>query len=116
MSGCEDAAIMARRETGRLNGIGFGTWAWGNQLVWGYQPERDDPRLEETFREAIRSGLRLVDTADSYGTGRLTGRSETLLGHFVQALPATLQGELLVARIRRRSGDWVDDWTELLPP
>ena len=38
MSGCEDAAIMARRETGRLNGIGFGTWAWGNQLVWGTSP------------------------------------------------------------------------------
>ena len=88
---------MARRDAGRLSGIGFGTWAWGNQLVWGYQSERDDPLLEETFREAIRSGLRLVDTADSYGTGRLNGRSEVLLGRFVQALPAPLQGELLVA-------------------
>ena len=97
MGGSEDGAIMARREPGRLNGIGFGTWAWGNQLVWGYQPERDDPLLEETFREAVRSGLRLVDTADSYGTGRLNGRSEALLGRFVQALPAPLQGELLVA-------------------
>ena len=97
MGGSEDGAIMARREPGRLNGIGFGTWAWGNQLVWGYQPERDDPLLEKTFHEAVRSGLRLVDTADSYGTGRLNGRSEVLLGRFVQALPATLQGELLVA-------------------
>jgi len=97
MGGSDDGAIMARRDAGRLNGIGFGTWAWGNQLVWGYQPERDDPLLEETFREAVRSGLRLVDTADSYGTGRLNGRSEALLGRFVQALPAPLQGELLVA-------------------
>ena len=97
MGGLDDGAIMARRDAGRLNGIGFGTWAWGNQLVWGYQSERDDPLLEETFREAIRSGLRLVDTADSYGTGRLNGRSEALLGRFVQALPAPLQGELLVA-------------------
>ena len=97
MNVSDDGAIMARRDAGRLNGIGFGTWAWGNQLVWGYQPERDDPVLEETFLEAVRSGLRLVDTADSYGTGRLNGRSEALLGRFVQALPATLQRELLVA-------------------
>ena len=97
MGGFDGRAIMALRDAGRLNGIGFGTWAWGNQLVWGYQPERDDPLLEETFREAIRSGLRLVDTADSYGTGRLNGRSEALLGRFVQALPAPLQCELLVA-------------------
>ncbi|WP_255089299.1 MULTISPECIES: hypothetical protein [unclassified Synechococcus] len=20
--------------------IGVGTWAWGNQFLWGYQPER----------------------------------------------------------------------------
>ena len=97
MGGFDGGAIMARRDAGRLNGIGFGTWAWGNQLVWGYQSERDDQLLEETFREAIRSGLLLVDTADSYGTGRLNGRSEALLGRFVQALPAPLQGELLVA-------------------
>ena len=88
---------MTASGSGPLNGIGFGTWAWGNQLVWGYRPERDDPLLEATFREAVRSGLRLVDTADSYGTGRLNGRSEVLLGRFVQALPATLQRELLVA-------------------
>ena len=33
-----------------MNGIGFGTWAWGNQLVWGYDGQRDDARLQATFR------------------------------------------------------------------
>ena len=32
----------------RLNGI-FGTWSWGNQLVWGYRPERDDLQLQARF-------------------------------------------------------------------
>ena len=73
---------------GPLNGIGFGTWAWGNQLIWGYEPQRDDAVLEATFRQAVGSGLYFVDTADSYGTGRLNGRSEQLLGRFASALQA----------------------------
>ena len=37
---------MASSGSGPLNGIGFGTWAWGNQLIWGYEPQRDDAVLE----------------------------------------------------------------------
>ncbi|MGB1195932.1 MAG: aldo/keto reductase, partial [Synechococcus sp.] len=55
-------------------GIGFGTWAWGNQLLWGYNPDLDDSVLESTFQQAVAGGLCLVDTADSYGTGFLNGR------------------------------------------
>ena len=91
------ATIMALCAGTPLNGIGFGTWAWGNQLVWGYRPERDDRQLEEAFRQALASGLNLIDTADSYGTGALAGRSETLLGRFIQALPATRRSQLVVA-------------------
>ena len=75
-----------------MTGIGFGTWAWGNQLLWGYQPERDDPDLAATLSAAVQGGLSLVDTADSYGTGRLNGRSELLLGQFFRAMePAQFQ-------------------------
>ena len=75
-----------------MTGIGFGTWAWGNQLLWGYKPERDDPDLEATLSAAVQGGLSLVDTADSYGTGRLNGRSELLLGQFFRAMePAQFQ-------------------------
>ena len=88
---------MTGRGGAPLNGIGFGTWAWGNQLLWGYEAERDDGRLEETFRQALSSGLDLIDTADSYGTGRLDGRSEQLLGQFAARLPATRRDQLCIA-------------------
>ncbi len=88
---------MTGRGGDPLNGIGFGTWAWGNQLLWGYEAERDDGRLEETFRQALASGLDLIDTADSYGTGRLDGRSEQLLGQFAARLPATRRAQLCIA-------------------
>jgi pyridoxine 4-dehydrogenase len=67
--------------------IGVGTWAWGNQFLWGYRPALHDAALEATFRRAIELGLTFFDTADSYGTGRLGGRSEVLLGRFAEALP-----------------------------
>ena len=80
-----------------MTGIGFGTWAWGNQLLWGYQPERDDPDLAATLSAAVQGGLSLVDTADSYGTGRLNGRSELLLGQFLRAMEPDQSQQLKVA-------------------
>mgnify|MGYP001807188837 CR=1 FL=1 len=32
----------------------------------------------------VRNGINVFDTADSYGTGRLNGKSELLLGQFVR--------------------------------
>lgn len=64
--------------------LGFGTWAWGNKLLWGYD-EDADATLQAAFNSAIKSGDRqnyFFDTGDSYGTGKLEGRSESLLGQF----------------------------------
>ena len=36
---------------------------------------------------AISGGLNFIDTADSYGTGRLFGQSEKLIGTFLDELP-----------------------------
>ncbi len=77
-------------------GIGVGTWAWGNQLLWGYDPSQD-PVLEATFQRAVACGLQLFDTADSYGTGRFNGRSEALLGRFSAALPSSQRDGLILA-------------------
>jgi len=77
-------------------GIGFGTWAWGNKLVWGYKPEIDDILLKKTFFDAIDGGLDLVDTADSYGTGNLFGQSEKLIGNFLEELPKENSKKLLL--------------------
>ncbi|KAJ0100894.1 hypothetical protein Patl1_05257 [Pistacia atlantica] len=62
--------------------MGFGTWAWGNQFLWGYE-ESMDAQLQQTFNLAVENGINLFDTADSYGTGRLNGKSEKLLGKFI---------------------------------
>uniref|UniRef100_A0A803MUT4 NADP-dependent oxidoreductase domain-containing protein n=1 Tax=Chenopodium quinoa TaxID=63459 RepID=A0A803MUT4_CHEQI len=63
--------------------MGFGTWAWGNQLLWGYQESMDD-ELQQVFNLAVDNGINLFDTADSYGTGKLNGQSEKLLGRFIR--------------------------------
>lgn len=77
--------------------IGVGTWAWGNRFLWGYRPDLHDIALEATFKRAVALGLHFFDTADSYGTGRFTGRSEQLLGGFLQALSPQLRNDLCVA-------------------
>jgi pyridoxine 4-dehydrogenase len=83
-------------EGATLPGVGVGTWAWGNQFLWGYDPAQD-AGLEACFRRAVDLGLTVFDTADSYGTGRFTGRSEQLLGRFCAALPAAQRQRLMVA-------------------
>ena len=77
-------------------GIGVGTWAWGNQFLWGYSPDQD-AELHATFAAAVRLGLRFFDTADSYGTGRWNGRSEILLGAFAQELAAADRQRICIA-------------------
>ncbi|MBN3869313.1 aldo/keto reductase [Nostoc sp. JL33] len=61
--------------------MGCGTWSWGNQLLWGYDESMDD-QLQAVFNLCVSNGVTLFDTGDSYGTGRLNGRSELLLGRF----------------------------------
>ncbi|GMY07597.1 pyridoxal reductase, chloroplastic isoform X1 [Fagus crenata] len=78
--------------------MGFGTWAWGNQLLWGYQ-ESMDTELQQTFNLAVENGINLFDTADSYGTGRLNGQSERLLGKFIREFQGQkrVQDEIVIA-------------------
>ncbi|KAL3838032.1 hypothetical protein ACJIZ3_022623 [Penstemon smallii] len=78
--------------------MGFGTWAWGNQLLWGYQESMDD-ELQQTFNLAVENGINLFDTADSYGTGKLNGQSEKLLGKFIREFQGNkqVQGNIVIA-------------------
>lgn len=68
--------------------IGLGTWAWGNKFLWGYDESMDE-ELQSTFNLAVNTGINLFDTADSYGTGRLNGQSELLLGKFIHEFPGS---------------------------
>ncbi len=76
--------------------IGLGTWSWGNQVFWDYQIGNDDD-LRETYREALKRGFNLIDTADSYGTGKLNGRSEELLGKFLLDTPSFQKKRIQIA-------------------
>ena len=79
--------------------MGLGTWAWGNKFLWGYD-ETMDQELQEAFNLAINSGVNLFDTADSYGTGRLNGRSELLLGRFIQNFPGFFDPCIILSLIK----------------
>jgi aryl-alcohol dehydrogenase-like predicted oxidoreductase len=50
----------------RVSPMGMGTWAWGNQFLWGYNQEMD-AELQELFNLVVSRGINIFDTADSYG-------------------------------------------------
>jgi pyridoxine 4-dehydrogenase len=76
--------------------MGCGTWAWGNRLLWGYDESIDD-RLQAVFNLCVSSGVTLFDTGDSYGTGKLNGRSELLLGQFAKQYAGANQEKICLA-------------------
>lgn len=76
--------------------MGCGTWAWGNRLLWGYDESMDD-QLQGVFNLCVNHGVTLFDTGDSYGTGKLNGRSEQLLGRFTKAYQGVNQENICIA-------------------
>lgn len=76
--------------------MGCGTWAWGNRFLWGYDQSMDH-ELQSVFNLCVANGVTLFDTGDSYGTGKLKGRSEMLLGQFSQAYTGANQENICIA-------------------
>jgi pyridoxine 4-dehydrogenase len=76
--------------------MGCGTWAWGNRILWGYDESMDE-QLQAVFNLCVQQGVTLFDTGDSYGTGKLNGRSEQLLGEFTQAYVGLNQADICIA-------------------
>ncbi|MBD2129691.1 aldo/keto reductase [Microcoleus sp. ZQ-A2] len=76
--------------------MGCGTWAWGNRLLWGYDESMDD-QLQAVFNLCVSNGVTLFDTGDSYGTGKLNGRSEQLLGQFSQGYQGSNSDKICLA-------------------
>lgn len=60
--------------------MGLGAWQWGDRIVWGYQPGESDKGIRESFDVSLNMGVRFVDTAEVYGSGR----SERMLGQFLR--------------------------------
>ena len=76
--------------------MGCGTWAWGNRLLWDYE-ESMDAELNAAFNHCVSQGVTLFDTGDSYGTGKLSGQSEKLLGQFSAAYEGPNKGQICLA-------------------
>ncbi|MFM2311733.1 MAG: hypothetical protein RLZZ04_1009 [Cyanobacteriota bacterium] len=76
--------------------MGCGTWAWGNRLLWGYDPSMD-AQLQAVFNLCVSNGVTLFDTGDSYGTGKLNGQSEKLLGKFEQSYQGINKEQICLA-------------------
>ena len=76
-------AKVGRVDAGPMNlsEIGFGTWSWGNRLLWNYSPSQDE-EIYQSYKCLRDRGVSVFDTADSYGTLQLNGRAEILLGSF----------------------------------
>ncbi len=67
--------------------LGFGTWAWGDSLFWGYGKDYGEIELRLAFQAAVNRGITFLDTAEVYGLGK----SEELLGKFIKETNATTQ-------------------------
>lgn len=60
--------------------LGLGAWAWGDRVVWQYGRGYSDADLRQAFQTSIVEGIRFIDTAEVYGSGR----SERLTGQFIK--------------------------------
>lgn len=60
--------------------MGLGAWQWGDRVVWQYGHGYGDAEVRQAFLASLAEGIRFVDTAEVYGSGR----SERLLGQFLK--------------------------------
>ncbi len=56
-----------------------------------------DEELQAVFNLCVKNGVTLFDTADSYGTGRLNGQSELLLGKFFKQYVGSGKEDICIA-------------------
>jgi aryl-alcohol dehydrogenase-like predicted oxidoreductase len=60
--------------------MGLGAWSWGDRFFWQYRHGYTDEDIAAAFNTCLAAGVNLVDTAETYGSGR----SEYLLGQCVK--------------------------------
>ena len=61
--------------------LGVGTWSWGDSLFWQYGKDYGASDVQRAFQVSLAAGVTFFDTAEVYGLGK----SEELLGQFIQA-------------------------------
>jgi len=79
-----DAHIRLSGTDVELPALGLGTWAWGDESVWGmnsYDRSYDANTIREAYRSSVDAGVTLLDTAEIYGRGE----SERIIGGLLEA-------------------------------
>lgn len=78
----------------QVSEVGLGTWQLGG-TEWG---SVTDQQAFAVLQQAYEAGITLFDTADIYGQGR----SETLIGQFLNNLGASARQVLIATKLGRR--------------
>jgi aryl-alcohol dehydrogenase-like predicted oxidoreductase len=60
--------------------LGLGAMQWGDRFIWQYGQGYNDDDVHQAFLSSIAEGIRFIDTAEVYGSGR----SERLAGRFLK--------------------------------
>lgn len=60
--------------------LGLGAWQWGDRVMWQYGRTHTEDDVRKAFTTSLAEGIRFIDTAEVYGSGR----SERLLGSFIR--------------------------------
>lgn len=71
--------VVLGRTAVRVPALGFGTWQWGDRMMWNYGKGYDEADIRGAFDAALAAGIAFFDTAEIYGRGR----SERFLGRFM---------------------------------
>jgi aryl-alcohol dehydrogenase-like predicted oxidoreductase len=83
----EDLTLIPLGKTDILiTKLGMGTWQWGDRMIWGYGNTHTESDVHAAFQASLEAGIRFFDTAEIYGNGR----SEQLLGEFIQNIEPSL--------------------------
>ncbi|HEY5982877.1 MAG TPA: aldo/keto reductase [Anaerolineales bacterium] len=61
--------------------LGLGAWAWGDRVVWEFGRGYGTAEVREAFATSMAEGIRFIDTAEVYGSGR----SERFIGEFASS-------------------------------
>ena len=81
---------MLIKELNRASGLGLGCAAFGGSH-WGDQNDKDSLSALLT---AIEAGVRHIDTASAYGSGR----SETVIGNLIRRRPSIRDGLIIASK------------------
>jgi aryl-alcohol dehydrogenase-like predicted oxidoreductase len=66
--------------------LGLGTRSWGDRFFWHYGQDFNDDDIAAAFRTCLAAGIKFIDTAEVYGSGR----SEYLLGRLIKEIGQTV--------------------------